>query len=75
MAKLIKVGEHTINCDQITYVEYSQSDGSLTVYFAVAFGNSTFASKVFWSDEAEALRRYFEGEAEVVSVRHLSHKS
>jgi len=75
MAKLIKVGDYTINCEQIAYVEYSQSDETLTVYFAVAFNNSMFASKVFRSEEAEALHRYFEGEAEVVSVKHLPHKS
>lgn len=75
MAKLIKVGAYTINCDQIAYIEYSQSDGSLTVYFAVASENAMFASKVFRSDDAEALQRYFEGEAEIVSVKHLPHKS
>jgi hypothetical protein len=75
MAKLIKVGDCTINCDQVAYIKYSLSDGSLTIYFALAFDNSKFASKVFWSDDADALRRYFEGEAEIVSVKHLTHKS
>ncbi len=75
MAKLIKVGDYTVNCDQIAYIEYSQSDDTLTVYFALAFNNSMFASKVFRAEEAEALRRYFDGEAEIVSVKHLTPKS